>query len=92
MCVCKMTDLPGRSVAFTSMCTTKLEHFGEIKTHGKSNFENGFKNGFSSFRKNNYLLTKLELGVFRETTVDFERIQELLFIGSFLSSFEHMPL
>ena len=42
MCVCKMADLPGRLVAFTSTCTTKLDRFGGIKTCGKSNFENVF--------------------------------------------------
>ena len=42
MCVCEMADLPGRLVAFISMCMTKLECFGEIRTHGKCNFENKF--------------------------------------------------
>ena len=40
MHVCEMTDLPGHSVAITSTCTTKLERFDEIRTHGKYNFKN----------------------------------------------------
>ena len=40
MHVCILADLPGRSVATTSTCTTKLEHFDQIRTRGKSNFEN----------------------------------------------------
>ena len=42
MRVCVMADLPGRSVAIISTCTMKLEHFDEIRTRGKSNFENKF--------------------------------------------------
>ena len=34
----RMADLPGRLVAFNNTCTTKLEHFGEIRTRGRSNF------------------------------------------------------
>ena len=37
-----MADLPGYLVAITSMCTTKLERFDEIRTWGKRNFENEF--------------------------------------------------
>ena len=40
MRVCVLADLPGRSVATTSTCTTKLQSFDEIRTHSKSNFEN----------------------------------------------------
>ena len=40
MHVCVLADLAGRSVATTSTCTTKLKHFDQIRTHGKSNFEN----------------------------------------------------
>ena len=36
---CLLANLPGRSVATTSMSTMKLEHFDEIRNHGKSNFE-----------------------------------------------------
>ena len=40
MRVCVLADLPGRSVATTSTCMTKLERFdGKIRTRGKSNFE-----------------------------------------------------
>ena len=39
MRVCEMADLPDRSVAITSTCTMKLEHFDEIRTRGKCNFE-----------------------------------------------------
>ena len=60
MCACEMADLPGCSVAITSRCTTKLERFDEVRTHGKHNFENEFRNGFSAFRANIYLLTKLK--------------------------------
>ena len=42
MCVCEMVDLPGCSVAITSMCTTKLEHFVEYRTCGRRNFDNKF--------------------------------------------------
>ena len=42
MNVCEMTDLLGRSVAITSMCTTKLECFDESRTWGNDNFENEF--------------------------------------------------
>ena len=42
MCICKMADLPGYLVATISMYTTKLEHFDEIRTHGKHNFKNKF--------------------------------------------------
>ena len=37
-----MPDLLGRSVAITSMRTTKLESYGEIGNRGKSNLENKF--------------------------------------------------
>ena len=37
-----LADLPGCSIATNSTCTTKLEHFDEIWTHGKSNFGNEF--------------------------------------------------
>ena len=47
MHVCKMADLPGRSVAITSTCTTILECFDEIRTLGKYNFENEFLEGVS---------------------------------------------
>ena len=60
MCVCEMANLLGCSVAITTMCTTKLERFDEIRTHGKRNFENEFLDGFSAFARNNYSLTKLE--------------------------------
>ena len=39
MRVCVMAGLPGRSVATTSTCTTKWEHFDEIRTHGKRKFQ-----------------------------------------------------
>ena len=42
MRVCEMADITGRSVATTSTYTTKLEHFDEIRTRGKCNFENEF--------------------------------------------------
>ena len=42
MHVCVLADLPGSSVATTSTCTTKLERFDEIRTSGKSDFENKF--------------------------------------------------
>ena len=42
MCVCEMADLPGRSVAITSTCTMKLEHYDEIRTCHKCNFETKF--------------------------------------------------
>ena len=37
-----LADLPGRSVATTSTCMTKLERFDAIRTRGKSNFKNEF--------------------------------------------------
>ena len=42
MRVSVLADLPGRLVATTSTYTLKLEHFDEIRTPGKSNFENKF--------------------------------------------------
>ena len=42
MCVCEMADLPGCSVAITSICTTKLERFDEIRTRDECNLENKF--------------------------------------------------
>ena len=39
---CEMAGLLGRSVAITSMCTTKLEWFDEIRKRGKCNFESEF--------------------------------------------------
>ena len=42
MCVYVLADLPGRSVATTSTCTTKLEGSEEIITCGKNNSENEF--------------------------------------------------
>ena len=42
MRVCVLSDLPGRSVATTSKCTTKLDCFDEIRTRSKSKFENEF--------------------------------------------------
>ena len=68
MRVSVLTDLPGRSVATTSAYTTKLESFDEIRTRGKSNFESELLElaTLSAFRRNNYLLTKLEHQMFRE--------------------------
>ena len=62
MCVSVLADFPGRSIVTTStyMYTPKLELLDEIRTHGQSNFENKFLD---------YLLTKLEHQIFRETTV-----------------------
>ena len=37
-----LAGIPGSSIATTSMYTTKLESFDEIKTRGKSNFETIF--------------------------------------------------
>ena len=37
-----LADLPGHLIGTTSMYTTKLERFDEIRTRGKSNFENVF--------------------------------------------------
>ena len=42
MRLCVLADLPGRSVATTNTCTTKLERFDEIRTRNKSNLENEF--------------------------------------------------
>ena len=42
MRVCVLADLPGRSIDTTSMCTTKLVGFDEIRIRGISNFENEF--------------------------------------------------
>ena len=39
MRVCVLAKLPGRSVATTSTCTTKLERFDQTRDRGKSNFE-----------------------------------------------------
>ena len=63
-----MADLPGHSVAITSMCTVKLEHFAKIGTGGKRNFGNQFLRWFSFFGRNNYLVMKLDRQVFREIT------------------------
>ena len=42
MHVCVLADLPGRLVATTSTCTTKLQRFDEIRTRGNRNWENEF--------------------------------------------------
>ena len=42
MRVCVLANLPGRSVATTSMGRMKLERFDKIRTRGKRNFENEF--------------------------------------------------
>ena len=42
MHVSVLADLPGRSVATTCTCTTKLERFDKIRTCSKNNFENEF--------------------------------------------------
>ena len=42
MRVSVLADLPGHSIATTSTYATKLECFDEIRTRGKSNFENEF--------------------------------------------------
>ena len=39
MHVCEMYDIPGRSVAISSTCTTNLERFDEIRTRCKYDFE-----------------------------------------------------
>ena len=62
---CEKADLSAHSVAITSTCTMKSERSDEIGTWGKHKFENGF----SFFRRNNYLLTKLDCQIVRETTV-----------------------
>ena len=69
MRICVLADLPGRSVATTSTYTTKLERFDEIRTPAKVVSKVNFSDGFSAFRRNNYLLTKLEHQIFRETMV-----------------------
>ena len=53
------------NVAITSTCTMKLECFDKTGTPGKRNFEQIFIDGFSVYKRNNYLLTKF----FRETMV-----------------------
>ena len=69
MCACEMTDLPGCSVATTSTCKTKLECFDQPRTHGKHIFKNNFLEIAFQLLEENYLLTKLEHQIFRETTV-----------------------
>ena len=66
MRVSALADLPGRSVATTSTYMTKLERFDEIKTRGKSNFENKFLEivlfmneiGASNFSRNYSITTQ----------------------------------
>ena len=56
-----MADLPGHSVAITSVCAMKLERFDEIGIRGKRNFANErLEIVFSVFGRNNYFLTKLD--------------------------------
>ena len=63
MRVCVLADLPGRSVATTSMWMTKLELVAKVI------LKTNFYRWFSAFRKNKYLLTKLEHRILRESTV-----------------------
>ena len=44
--VCGNADLPGRSVAITSIRPTKLEPFDEIGKRGQRNYENEFLEEF----------------------------------------------
>ena len=60
-----MADLPGHSVAITSMCTTRLECFDKFGTRGKRNFETEILE--IVFRRKDYLLT-VGRRIFRETT------------------------
>ena len=69
MRVSVLADLPGHSIATTSTYTTKLERFDKIRTHNKVISKTNFRDSFSAFRRNNYLLTKLEHKIFRETMV-----------------------
>ena len=65
-----MADLPGHYVGINSMCTTKLEHFDENGTRANIIRKLIFRDGLTVFGRNNYLLTKLECRIFRETMVD----------------------
>ena len=70
MCVSVLADLPGCSVATPSTYTTKLEHFDEIRTPGKSNFKNEFiEMVFQLLEEIIIFLAKLERQILRETTV-----------------------
>ena len=53
-----MADLPGHSVAITSMCTTKIGAFDEIRIRDKRNFEKEFLE--TVFQEEIFFLTKLE--------------------------------
>ena len=68
-----LDDLLGRSVATTSTCTTKLDGMMKLELVAKVLSKQIFRTGFSVFRRNNYLLTKLEHRIFRETMV-FARV------------------
>ena len=70
MRVSVLADLQGRLIVTTSTYMTKLEYFDEIRTRGKSNFENQLLEMVSGLsRRNNYLSMKLEHRIFRESTV-----------------------
>ena len=72
-----MGDLPGHSVAITSMCMSKLKRFNEIGTQGKHNPEEDFQRWFSGYKRKYYLQTKLECQTFRETMVHVD-VNELV--------------
>ena len=72
VCVLANIHVPGLSVATTSTCTTKLEHFDEVRTRGKRNFKSEFfEMVFQLLEKITIytVLKKLEYQIFRETTL-----------------------
>ena len=52
----------------------KLECFDKIGTSGKQFRNRIFRNGFTVVGRDNYLLTKLERQIFRETTICTTRV------------------
>ena len=54
-----LADLPGRLIAATSMYTTKLEYFDEIRTCGKSNFGKEFLEMVFKFQKKQLFINEI---------------------------------
>ena len=62
-------DLPGCLIATTGTYTTKMEGLTKLERVAKVISNTNFRAGFLGFRKNNYLLTKLEHRSSGETVV-----------------------
>ena len=69
MRVSVLADLPGCSIATTSTYMTKLGRLMKLELMAKVISKTNFRDGFSTLRRNNYLLMKMEHRIFKETMV-----------------------